>query len=463
MTYTFQSLHLALLQALGPATTTSNQRVEWRRGVDWVSLHQYEHSKRGPELTIHHEPEGLPTLMRMFRFDEEPEVVTIEDIAGSTYKGPYPFRAPLEVVIEYAQRVLAGPPVAEGPCDGNCDPSVPGDCPDEDDPLPVVMRVRLLRGGQREVVCVGGRAHLPEDPSEWVQSDDGPREAACMMAAHMRWAVLEILDPGQLSREELQAQLDAHTKASLGPTMRDRVVRYLSGRAAALYQRVAHARGQRPAGAADRIHDEVTSGLEDLAIQYALDARLFASFDPAEEHAAEANMRTYGATPPTTLVAVTETALDMRQELERLRRACAEGLPRELIRCPMCRRKHIDGQFGEEFATRPHHTHLCGHCAHLWDSKRWSFGAAKRSPEQRRRAALLRKHRTNRAILRDATRALIEANLGPEAVAEGIPTDAALDADAPLVATRIRELGRHLALARRLLDKVPHQEGQKRP
>ena len=68
--------------------------------------------------------------------------------------------------------------------------------------------------------------------------------------------------------------------------------------------------------------------------------------------------------------------LELAKELDRYRRAVAEGLPRELILCPKCGARHIDGANGAEFATRPHHTHLCAGCGHVWDAKRWSFGAA---------------------------------------------------------------------------------------
>lgn len=34
-----------------------------------------------------------------------------------------------------------------------------------------------------------------------------------------------------------------------------------------------------------------------------------------------------------------------------------------LMICPMCRKRHIDEG---EFATRPHHTHACQGCGHVW-------------------------------------------------------------------------------------------------
>lgn len=60
----------------------------------------------------------------------------------------------------------------------------------------------------------------------------------------------------------------------------------------------------------------------------------------------------------------------------RLQRACDEGIPREVIPCPLCGREHVDGDNGEEFRTRPHHTHLCQFCNEPFDTGRWSFGVA---------------------------------------------------------------------------------------
>lgn len=54
---------------------------------------------------------------------------------------------------------------------------------------------------------------------------------------------------------------------------------------------------------------------------------------------------------------VSGKALDaVRVERDRLQRACADGLPREVILCPACGQRHIDGANGVEFATKPHHT-----------------------------------------------------------------------------------------------------------
>jgi len=66
-------------------------------------------------------------------------------------------------------------------------------------------------------------------------------------------------------------------------------------------------------------------------------------------------------------------------ERDRLQRACDEGLPREVIRCPKCGAQHLEwfrhDAPGIDGRKRPHHTHRCYHCEHVWDSGRWSFGA----------------------------------------------------------------------------------------
>lgn len=66
-------------------------------------------------------------------------------------------------------------------------------------------------------------------------------------------------------------------------------------------------------------------------------------------------------------------------ERDRLQRACDEGLPREVIRCPRCNAQHLEwfrhDAPGIDGRRRPHHTHRCYHCEHVWDSGRWSFGA----------------------------------------------------------------------------------------
>ena len=70
----------------------------------------------------------------------------------------------------------------------------------------------------------------------------------------------------------------------------------------------------------------------------------------------------------------------LRRERERLQRACDEGLPRERIDCPACGRAHVEGPRHDDPSvdgrTRPHHTHRCYHCGHVWDAGRWSFGVA---------------------------------------------------------------------------------------
>jgi hypothetical protein len=34
-----------------------------------------------------------------------------------------------------------------------------------------------------------------------------------------------------------------------------------------------------------------------------------------------------------------------------------------LLWCPGCGERHVDAG---EFATKPHHTHACQHCGHVW-------------------------------------------------------------------------------------------------
>jgi rubredoxin len=34
-----------------------------------------------------------------------------------------------------------------------------------------------------------------------------------------------------------------------------------------------------------------------------------------------------------------------------------------LLWCPLCKKRHIDKG---DFATRPHHTHACQSCGHVW-------------------------------------------------------------------------------------------------
>lgn len=67
-------------------------------------------------------------------------------------------------------------------------------------------------------------------------------------------------------------------------------------------------------------------------------------------------------------------------ERDRLQRACDEGLPREVIHCPACKTTHVEGPRHDDPTkdgrTRPHHTHRCYDCGHVWDAGRWSFGVA---------------------------------------------------------------------------------------
>lgn len=68
-----------------------------------------------------------------------------------------------------------------------------------------------------------------------------------------------------------------------------------------------------------------------------------------------------------------------QRELARLRRVCREVIPRKVIPCPECGVEHVDGENGAEFATRPHHTHLCAACGHQWDAGEWAFGVSSAS------------------------------------------------------------------------------------
>lgn len=65
-------------------------------------------------------------------------------------------------------------------------------------------------------------------------------------------------------------------------------------------------------------------------------------------------------------------------ERDRLQRACDDGLPREVILCPACGKPHAEGPRHDDPTkdgrTRPHHTHRCYLCGHVWDAGRWTFG-----------------------------------------------------------------------------------------
>lgn len=68
----------------------------------------------------------------------------------------------------------------------------------------------------------------------------------------------------------------------------------------------------------------------------------------------------------------------LRAEVARFQRVCDEALPREVIPCPNCGRNHVENARHDnpliDGRKRPHHTHRCYHCGHIWDSGRWSFG-----------------------------------------------------------------------------------------
>ncbi len=86
-----------------------------------------------------------------------------------------------------------------------------------------------------------------------------------------------------------------------------------------------------------------------------------------------------------TIDALCQTIIEQAKELERFQRVCDEALPREYIECPECGKPHIEGaRFDKpeiDGRKRPHHTHRCYHCEHVWDSGRWSFGADVPKPE----------------------------------------------------------------------------------
>jgi len=58
--------------------------------------------------------------------------------------------------------------------------------------------------------------------------------------------------------------------------------------------------------------------------------------------------------------------------LLKYRLACEAGLPRKKIYCYFCGARHIDKN---EWAKKPHHTHLCETCGKQFDVGEWSFGA----------------------------------------------------------------------------------------
>lgn len=80
----------------------------------------------------------------------------------------------------------------------------------------------------RIVMAQGGKAWDPSDPSDYIYSDDGEREATVRYASVKRWAVREILAPGELSRaEEVAAwrELYAADRADVELGQRARAVR----------------------------------------------------------------------------------------------------------------------------------------------------------------------------------------------------------------------------------------------
>lgn len=56
---------------------------------------------------------------------------------------------------------------------------------------------------------------------------------------------------------------------------------------------------------------------------------------------------------------------------ESLRRASPPAPERRPLNCPECGKPHVDR---DEWATKPHHTHLCEHCGHEWRVEPYAFG-----------------------------------------------------------------------------------------
>lgn len=63
-------------------------------------------------------------------------------------------------------------------------------------------RVPVEDGDIKYVETDGTRAWKKGRPRDYVVSDDTHREAVTLYAAHARWAVKEILAPGEVTREE---------------------------------------------------------------------------------------------------------------------------------------------------------------------------------------------------------------------------------------------------------------------
>ncbi len=115
-----------------------------------------------------------------------------------------------------------------------------------------------------------------------------------------------------------------------------------------------------------------------------------------------------------------KTRAELGADALRLQRACDEGIPREVIPCPICGREHVDGDNGDEFKTRPHHAHLCQFCNEPFDTGRWSFGVAsdpslsELERARRREADLWKQLEAASAAVR-----ALEAGSAPPSPAEG--------------------------------------------
>ncbi len=65
------------------------------------------------------------------------------------------------------------------------------------------------------------------------------------------------------------------------------------------------------------------------------------------------------------------------------RRAAPPAPERKPLNCPECGKPHVDRG---EWATKPHHTHLCEHCGHKWRVEPYTFGVEAPAQSDRERA-----------------------------------------------------------------------------
>ncbi len=152
-------------------------------------------------------------------------------------------------------------------------------------------------------------------------------------------------------------------------------------------------------------------------------------------------------------------------ERDRLQRACDEGLPREIIRCPNCNAQHLEwfrhDAPGIDGRKRPHHTHRCYPCGHVWDSGRWSFGAerstgvAAERDEAREEAAALR---AKLDAIRAAAREHQEAEAALEAASSAVFATKFASADYDAARDAVRAAKARVALARASLSELATAE-----